>query len=50
MAGTSTEEAGGVAKQAEQNGAGVAGKAIHQSVQNLRARTDVAAKTLANVS
>ncbi len=50
MASSSIEEAGGVAKQAEQNGAGVAAKTIHQSVQNLRARTDVAAKTLANVS
>jgi len=50
MASSSIEEAGGVAKQAEQNGAGVAAKTIHQSVQNLRTRTDVAAKTLANVS
>jgi hypothetical protein len=50
MASTSTEEAGSVAKQAEQGGAGVAAKAIHESVQHLRSRSDVAVKTLANVS
>jgi hypothetical protein len=49
MAGSSIEEAGSVAKQAEQGGAGVAAKTILQSVQNLRARSDVAVKTLANV-
>ena len=50
MANTAAEEAGGVAKSAEQNGAGVAAKAIHQSVQKMRARCDIAVKTLANVS
>ncbi len=49
MASTATEEAGSVAKQAEQGGAGVAAKAIHDSVQHLRARSDGAVKTLANV-
>jgi hypothetical protein len=38
-----------VAKSAEQNGAGVAAKAIHQSVQKMRDRSDIAVKTLANV-
>jgi hypothetical protein len=50
MASTATEESGSVAKQAEQGGAGVAAKAIHESVQHLRSRSDGAVKTLANVS
>ena len=50
MASTATEEAGSVAKQSEQGGAGVAAKSIHDSVQQLRNRADVAVKTLANVS
>jgi hypothetical protein len=50
MASTSTEEAGSVARQAEQGGAGVAAKAVHESVQKLRNQSDVAVKTLANVS
>jgi len=50
MASSSTEEAGSVAKQAEQSGAGPAGKAIHESVQKLRNQADTAVKTLANVS
>jgi hypothetical protein len=50
MASTSTEEAGSVAKSAEQNGAGVASQAIHESVKKLRNQSDVAVKTLANVS
>jgi hypothetical protein len=50
MASTATEEAGSVAKQSEQGGAGVAAKSIHDSVQHLRNRSDVAVKTLANVS
>ncbi|HTW31243.1 MAG TPA: hypothetical protein VMD76_06165 [Candidatus Sulfotelmatobacter sp.] len=50
MASTSTEEAGSVAKLAEQGGAGVASKAVHESVQRLRNRCDIAVKTLANVS
>lgn len=49
MANTAAEEAGGVAKSAEQNGAGVAAKAIHQSMQKMRERSDLAVKTLANV-
>jgi len=49
LASTSTEEAGSVAKLAEQAGTGVAAKSIHDSVQRLRNRTDLAAKTLANV-
>lgn len=50
MASSATEDAGSVAKAAEQNGAGVAGKSIHESVQKLRNQSDVAVKTLANVS
>ncbi len=50
MASTSTEDAGSVAKAAEQNGAGGAARAIHESVQKLRNQADVAVKTLANVS
>ena len=50
MASSSTEEAGSVARQAEQGGSGVAAKAIHESVQKLRNQSDVAVKTLANVS
>ena len=50
MASSSTEEAGSVAKTAEQSGAGGAAKAIHESVQKLRSQADVAVKTLANVS
>jgi hypothetical protein len=50
MASTATEDAGSVARQAEQGGAGVAAKAIHESVQHLRSRSDGAVKTLANVS
>jgi hypothetical protein len=50
MASTTTEEAGSVAKNAEQNGSGVASKAIHDSVSKLRNQSDVAVKTLANVS
>ena len=50
MASTSAEDAGGVAKNAEQNGAGAAGRAIHESAQKLRNHADIAVKTLANVS
>jgi hypothetical protein len=49
MASTATEEAGSVAKTAEQGGSGVASRSIHESVQKLRAQSDVAVKTLANV-
>jgi len=50
MASTSTEDAGSVAKMAEQSGAITAARAIHESVQKLRNQADVAVKTLANVS
>ena len=49
MASTATEEAGSVARLAEQGGADVAAKAIHVSVQHLRSRSDIAVTTLANV-
>jgi hypothetical protein len=50
MASTTTEEAGSVARNTEQTGSGVAAKAIHDSVSKLRNQSDVAVKTLANVS
>ena len=50
LASTSTEGAGSVAKTAEQGGSGTAARAIHESVQKLRNQSDVAVKTLANVS
>ena len=50
MASTSTEDAGSVAKAAEQGGSGAAARAIHESAKKLRAQSDVAVKTLANVS
>ena len=50
MASTSTEEAGSVAKAAEQGGSGMAAQAIHESVKKLRNHSDIAVKTLANVS
>ena len=50
MASSSTEDAGSVAKNTEQSGAGVAARSIHESVQKLREQSDVAVKTLANVS
>ena len=50
MASTSTEEAGSVAKTAEEKGGGAAARSIHESVQKLRNHADVAVKTLANVS
>ena len=50
LASTSTEEAGSVTKMAEQSGSGVAARAIHESVQKLRNQSDLAVKTLANVS
>ncbi|HEV3513796.1 MAG TPA: hypothetical protein VGS05_18970 [Candidatus Sulfotelmatobacter sp.] len=49
MASTSTEDAGSVAKAAEQSGPGAA-RAIHESVAKLRRQSDLAVKTLANVS
>jgi hypothetical protein len=50
MASTATEEAGSVANLAAQGGSDVAGQAIHESVERMRRRSDVAVKTLANVS
>jgi hypothetical protein len=50
MATSSTEEAGSVAKSAEQNGAGAASRAIHESANKLRNQSDLAVKTLAHVS
>jgi hypothetical protein len=50
MASTSVEDAGAIAKTAEQNGAGPAARAIHESAQKLRNHADIAVKTLANVS
>lgn len=48
MASTTTEDAGSIAKNAEGNGAGVAARAIHESVQKLRTRADIAVKSLAH--
>jgi hypothetical protein len=50
MASTSTEDAGGVARTAEQNAEGAAARAVHESAQKLRNHADIAVKTLANVS
>ena len=50
MASTSTEDAGSVAKAAEHSGSGAAAGAIHESARKLRAQSDIAVKTLANVS
>ncbi len=50
MASTTTEDAGSVAKSAEQNGSGTAARAVHESVKKLRNQSDIAVKTLANVS
>ncbi len=49
MASTATEEAGSVAKSAEQSGSAAAARAIHESVKKLRTHADIAVKTLANV-
>jgi len=50
MASSSTEDAGSMANNAEQNGGSPAAKTIHESVQKLRNQSDIAVKTLANVS
>ena len=50
MASTSTEDAGSVARTAEEKGSGAAARSIHDSVQKLRDQTDLAVRTLANVS
>jgi hypothetical protein len=49
MASTSAEDAGSVARLAQQSGSMAAGQAIHESVQKLRNQGDAAVKTLANV-
>jgi len=49
MASTTREEAGSATKNAEQ-GSGTAARAIHESVKKLRKQSDVAVKTLANIS
>jgi hypothetical protein len=49
MARTSVEEAGAVARLAQQSGSIATSKAIHESVQKLRNQGDAAVKTLANV-
>jgi len=48
IASTSTEDAAGVAKMAENGDAGASSKAIHQTVQKLRDRSDLAVKALAH--
>ena len=50
MASTSAEDAGSVAQNAEQSGAGPAARSVHESAKKLRNQADVAVKTLANVS
>jgi ATP phosphoribosyltransferase regulatory subunit HisZ len=50
MASTATEDAGSVAKAAEQGGSGAAARTIHESAKKLRTHADIAVKTLANVS
>ena len=50
MASSATEEAGSVAKNAEQSGSGAAARSIHESVNKLREQSDMAVKTFANVS
>jgi hypothetical protein len=47
IASTSTEEAAGVAKVAETKDSGASSKAIHETVQKLRGRSDLAVKALA---
>ena len=48
IASTTTEEAGSVAKMAENSDAGASAKAIHETVQKLRDRSDLAVKSLAH--
>jgi hypothetical protein len=50
MASSTTEEAGSVAKNSEQNGSGAAARSVHESVKKLRDQSDSAVKTLANVT
>ncbi len=48
MASSATEEAGSIAKTADQGAAADSAKAIHESVQRLRDRADLAVKALAH--
>jgi hypothetical protein len=48
MASSATEDAGSIAKMAEQGSAADSAKAIHESVQRLRDRADLAVKALAH--
>ena len=48
MAGTTTEDAENVAKLAESGDAGESAKAIHETMQKLRQRCDLAVKALAH--
>ena len=50
MASSTIEDAVSIGKTAEQSGAGAAARAIHDSAHKLRNHSDVAVKTLANVS
>jgi hypothetical protein len=49
IAGTSREDAGEIAKAAEQTGAGTAARSIQDSAKKLRIASDAAVKTLAHV-
>jgi hypothetical protein len=46
MASTTTEEAGNVAMNAEQNGSGTAARAVHEPVKKLGNQSGVAVRTL----
>ncbi len=48
IASTATEDAAGVAKMAENSDAGASAKAIHETLQKLRNRCDLAVKALAH--
>ena len=50
IASSSIEDAGSLARSAEQNNSAESASAIHASVQKLRAQADAVVKTLANVS
>jgi hypothetical protein len=48
IASTTTEEAAGIAKMAESGDASPSAKAIHETVQKLRDRSNIAVKALAH--
>jgi hypothetical protein len=50
MASSAAEDAGGVAKLAEESASAASAKAIHESVQRLRNRADIAVKALAGTA